>query len=287
MLAIAFAAGYSTFVHAGAFVSVEERKSVDPPRVESHSDPSDPTADVFTSLAPPRPQLAIFGYANTHGTRYALLLCIWILALVLVQKPMGQGALALCLVSIFNLLEIIDICDLRSTPVGPVVLALLGSFYFFKTGHQATLASIQWESAFVATKNLVYPWGPLFVTLNTLGPQILCAIAVPATVLWKIEPAQKANELVGNVARAMRMHVLFFAGINLATIIEAAWLRRHLMLYRVFMPRMLLSVLSLVVVEAVILVVGLSGFWWSASSVAETFERLSLEILGLEARQAE
>lgn len=284
VLAIAYAAGYSTYIYAGTFVGLEERAAeAAAPQIETKStDPNDPNAEVFTSLAStpkPKPKLLVLGHANTHGTRYALLLTIWILSLLLVQKPMGQGALSLCLVSIFNLLEIIDVNELRETPVGPIVLGLLGSFYFFKTGHQATLASIQWESAFVATKSVVYPWGPMFVTFNTLGPQILCAIAVPATILWKIAPAQKPETFYKQLGKAMALHLMFYAAICLATIVETAWLRRHLMLYRVFMPRMLLGVIAMIVVEISMLLVALSGVWWSTLSVSKTFASLSLSML--------
>ncbi|KAG9582954.1 hypothetical protein KCU77_g5073, partial [Aureobasidium melanogenum] len=61
------------------------------------------------------------------------------------------------------------------------------------------------------------------------------------------------------------------AAIALATVVEAAWLRRHLMLYRIFMPRMLLGVVVLLVVELVGVIVGLVGIRSSIRSVAEVF----------------
>ncbi|KAK5147490.1 mannose-ethanolamine phosphotransferase gpi13 [Rachicladosporium monterosium] len=228
---------------------------------------------IFTPLnnAPekPKPKLIIFGYANTHGTRYLLLPSLWILALLLLQKPMGQGTLALCLVSILNILETLDALDQRHSPLGPTLFALMGSYYFFKTGHQAALATIQWESAFIPLKAIAYPWSPIFVILSTFGAQILCAIAVPAISLWKVPPKQPG--LLGRVAGAMATHVLFYAAIALATVVEAAWLRRHLMLYRVFMPRMLLAIIVLLLVEFVGAVVALVGVRWSVGSVYEVF----------------
>ena len=234
-------------------------------------------APVFTSIngnptpqpAPPKKKLIILGYANTHGTRYFLLPAIWLLALLLVQKPMGQGTLALCAISILNLLEILDANNLRRSPLGPVVLALMGSYYYFKTGHQAVLSSIQWESAFVPLKTITYPWSPMLIVLNTFGAQILCAIAVPAVPMWKVPP--KLPFLLSRVAGAMATHILFYAAVALATVVEAAWLRRHLMLYRVFMPRMLMSVVVLAVVELVGAVVAVGGVRWSLASVGEVF----------------
>jgi phosphatidylinositol glycan class O len=62
---------------------------------------------------------------------------------------------------------------------------------------------------------------------------------------------------------------MFHAAIAVATVIEAAWLRRHLMLYRVFMPRMLLAIISLLLVELIGALVALVGVRWSVVSVGD------------------
>jgi phosphatidylinositol glycan class O len=67
----------------------------------------------------------------------------------------------------------------------------------------------------------------------------------------------------------MATHSLFYAAIAVATVVEAAWLRRHLMLYRVFMPRMLLAIVSLLLVEVVGPLVALVGVRWSMVSVSD------------------
>lgn len=274
VLAIGFVAGISTYVFASPFLAVKEEQAVEKPTattkpLNSDGDPTGPMLTAFNEPAKPRSKLIIYGYANTHGTRYLLLPCSWVLGPLLVQKPMGQGALALCMISILNLLEIIDANNLRRSPLGPVVLALMGSFYFFKTGHQAALVTIQWESAFIALKTVQYPWSPLLVVLNTFGPQILCAIAVPAITLWKVPP--KHPGMLGRIAGSMATHILFYAAIAVATVVEAAWLRRHLMLYRVFMPRMLLAAVVLLLVEFVGAVVAIVGVRWSIVSVGDVF----------------
>ena len=148
-------------------------------------------------------------------------------------------------------------------------MGLLGNFYFFKTGHQAALATIQWEAAFIPLKTVQYPWSPLLVTLNTFGAQLLCVIAVPAVSLWKVPP--KLPGLMGRVAGSMGTHIMFHAAIALATVIESAWLRRHLMLYRVFMPRMLMSTAVLLLVELVGALVAVGGTRWSIVSVGDVF----------------
>ncbi|KAK3068358.1 mannose-ethanolamine phosphotransferase gpi13 [Teratosphaeriaceae sp. CCFEE 6253] len=288
VLALAFAGGYAIYVMASPLLDVknEDARPMEAPATKQ-SEPVQTDEPIFTSMDDvpnkPKPRLIIFGYANTHGTRYFLLPCAWILALQLLQKPMGQGALALCLVSILNLLEILDANDLRHTALGPTLLALLGNFYFFKTGHQAALATIQWESAFIPLKAITYPWSPLFVTLNTFGAQILCAIAVPAISLWKVPPKQQG--LLGRISGGMATHVLFHAAIAVATVLEAAWLRRHLMLYRVFMPRMLLAIIVLLLVEIVGALVALLGVRWAIAwhnpppHIQATINSLALPLL--------
>lgn len=272
VLAIAFAAGYSTFLWASPMLSVKTEEAEAKPTSTSKPINDDDPNTVLTTInaAPaPRSKLIIYGYANTHGTRYFLLPCSLILALLLLQKPMGQGALALCMISILNIFEVIDANNLRRSPLGPILLALLGSFHFFKTGHQAALVTIQWESAFIPLKTIQYPWSPIFVALNTFGPQILCAIAVPTITMWKVPP--KHPGLLGRIAGSMATHIMFYAAIAVATAIEAAWLRRHLMLYRVFMPRMLLSITVLLLVELVGVLFAITGVRFSMVSVGDIF----------------
>jgi GPI ethanolamine phosphate transferase 3 subunit O len=246
IIGIAFAAGYATWIWAPPWTAVEkERVEAAPAVVNSEVfGPSNPTSQIFITASEPEaahPELILMGYANTFGTRYFLLPLSWALAFILLQKPIGQGTLSLCLLSILSLLDILDANNLQSSPLGSTLLALLGGFYFFKTGHQATVASIQWESAFIPLKSVTYPWSPLFVVLNSFGPQLLCALAVPATVLWKV-PLRRGT-LINDLAIAMGTHFLFYQTVTLATVVEASWLRRHLMLYRVFMPRMMLAVM--------------------------------------------
>jgi GPI ethanolamine phosphate transferase 3 subunit O len=159
--------------------------------------------------------------------------------------------------------------SLRTSPLGPIALALLGSFHFFKTGHNATFASIQWDAVFIPLRTPRFPWAPLFLVINTFSAQLLCAVAVPLTQLWKVPPRKPS--LMGDVARAMAQHILFYAVISLATTLWAGHLRRHLMLYRVFMPRFMMAGLVGVVVQVFGAIVAIGGLRWSFLSVGEVF----------------
>ncbi|KAL2426513.1 GPI ethanolamine phosphate transferase 3 [Exophiala dermatitidis] len=261
-LAIALPVGIGTFVWAKPCIDI----SIDEPR-----------GSMGSPGAPSRPRLTVYGYANVYGSRYFLMIPMLMLAIALLLPPMGQFSIAICTWQILCLLEILDTNGLtvsarHKSSIGPIVLALLGSYHFFKTGHQATLASIQWNSAFVPLRTIQYPWSPLLVVLNTFGAQIICAAAVPLTVLWK-RPTGNAGVrgLWNDVLNACLTHALYYATIQLATTMWAGHLRRHLMLYRVFMPRYLMACVVLLIVDVVLVVAALPAVRVVGLSVGEVF----------------
>ncbi|KAJ5972832.1 uncharacterized protein N7479_002750 [Penicillium vulpinum] len=278
VLALAFAAGSIAYFYSKPCVSINVIKPTE--------DPNSPPAPIIAGQQQgPRTTVTILGFGNVYGTHFCFLLLNFALAIILMQKPMGQGAIALLLWQILSLLEILDTNSLTMTnsSIGPVILGVLGSFYYFKTGHQATLSSIQWETAFIPLATIQYPWSPIFVILNTFGAQILAAIAVPLTVLWKRPlqthdrvPASNPNKnpatrILSDVVQAAGTHILYLATINLATTMWAGHLRRHLMLYRIFSPRFMMGSAVLAVVDVVLMIFAVGGVRWSTLSVAEIF----------------
>jgi GPI ethanolamine phosphate transferase 3 subunit O len=260
-LAVALPVGFGTFVWAKPCIDI----SLDQ-RSNSNAGADGPST-----------KITILGYANIYGSRYFLMLPMLILCISLLLPPMGQFSIAICAWQILCLLEILDtnglsITQVSNSSIGPVVLAMLGSYHFFKTGHQAVLSSIQWNSAFVPLRTIGYPWSPLLVMLNTFGAQMLCAAAVPLTVLWK-RPISKdgLRGIWSDVTNACLTHMLYYATIQLATTMWAGHLRRHLMLYRVFMPRYLMASAVLVVVDIVLIFCALSGARVAGLSVGEIF----------------
>ncbi|OAA66007.1 phosphoethanolamine n-phosphodiesterase [Niveomyces insectorum RCEF 264] len=286
-LGLALVAGTVAFVWAGPCVAVSARAV--------------PAQD-GTSRAQ-RAQVAVLGYANAHGARYLLLPANLLVAGVLLSKPMGGGALALMLWQVLSLVELLDL--LGSAPesdasgvaglsdgdvwpstttttassssssevavAAPVVLAMLGAFHYFTTGHQATLSSIQWDSAFIPLVTLRYPWSPLVVLANTFPGHLLAAAAVPLLVLWKTGPRQRGVGLLSATSRALARFAAYFAVEALATMVWAAHLRRHLMLYRVFNPRFMLAAAVLLVVDAAGLLLALPGLRANTLAVREVF----------------
>ncbi|KAL8735053.1 MAG: hypothetical protein Q9181_002967 [Wetmoreana brouardii] len=255
ILGIAFVAGTTYFMWATPCIDI-----VLPSQADGDAEPQVET----------KPKsMNVLGYGNMHGSRYFLLVTNWLLAVILLQKPVGGGSIAILALQILALLEIIDSNDLSRSAIGPVMLGILGNFHFFKTGHQATPSSIQWESAFIALKTVRYPWSPILVILNTYGAQIITAVAVPLVVLWKQPPRKKY--LLGEVAMAVATYILYFAVLNLATTMWAGWLRRHLMLFRIFSPRFMTGAATLLVVDVIGIFVATGGFRWCLTSVNQVF----------------
>ncbi|KAK8114865.1 GPI ethanolamine phosphate transferase 3 [Apiospora kogelbergensis] len=214
-------------------------------------------------------QVTIMGYGNANGARYLLLVVNFAAACMLLSKPMGSGALALMMWQVLSLVDMIDLNNLSTESIGPVVLALLGEFYYFKTGHQAVLSSIQWDSAFIPLFTLRYPWSPLVVMFNTFAGQILACVAVPLLALWKTSPKRKGG--LETVTRCLGLFVAYYAIESLATMVWAGHLRRHLMLFRVFNPRFMMAAAVLLVVDLVGILVALAGVRTNTLAVSEVF----------------
>ncbi|KAH8821487.1 hypothetical protein F5884DRAFT_768040 [Xylogone sp. PMI_703] len=262
VLGLALVAGSSAFGYSTPCVSISQKSTALPP-TDSKS-----KGQVVASPSS-KETITIFGYANTHGARYFLLVINILLTVLLVSKPMGAGALALMSWQILSLVEIIDLNSLSTSSIGPIMLALLGSFHFFKTGHQATLQSIQWEAAFIALHSIRYPWSPLLVALNTFGAQIIAVTAVPLVVLWKQPPRKKG--LLKAVAAALGWHILYYAVVATATTAWAGWLRRHLMLFRIFSPKFMTAAIAVLVVDIIGVIVALMGVRYNTLSITELF----------------
>ncbi|GAA5883949.1 hypothetical protein JCM3774_001478 [Rhodotorula dairenensis] len=247
---------------------------------------------------PVRTQIKVIGFANALGSSYLLYFATVFVGVFLVSPPPAQVVLTLHLIVLLCLLEIFDSerdvrhletaltstlsleaflndSDERALPPAPPhtgptfvqisTLALLALLSFFATGHQAVISSIQWSTAFIGFPSIVYPFSPILVLLNSLGPFVLTAAAIPLFVLWNLSPTlrdQGAPMTVGrNLLRAGAAYTTYFAALALASATCAAWLRRHLMVWKVFAPRFMLAGLALLATDLVMVVFAMG---WAA-----------------------
>ena len=233
-------------------------------------------------------RVSILGFGNSFGSAMVLLVALVFALLFLLAQPTGQVALALCFLAIVVLAELGD--NERDTqliraalvreaaggsvaprPVLPtllesVTLALLGWVAFFATGHQATFAAIQWRVAFVGFTTVTYPWSPLWVVLNAFGPLVvLPAFGVVLLALWNVAPHRDRSEeapappmtLAASLLRATTGFLLAHAVLALSAAAFACFFRRHLMLFKIWVPRFMTGALALLLADvAVLLAVG-------------------------------
>lgn len=255
-------------------------------------------------------EVTVFGFANAFGSTYILYTLAPFALVHLVSQPMAQLTLTAFLVGLLVYLELVDTrrdavilttsfaslgnnknnnnaaspaglasfdpADTAQTIVRPsftdvVPLALYGFLTFFATGHQAVISSIQWKSAFVGFSTANYLFSPVLVVLNTWGGFFLSAIAVPLLAIWNIAP--RPRESIPTLAHALQVTLAFLVYhtvVAFASAVTAAWLRRHLMVWKVFAPRFMMAGVTLLVVD-VGLALGLFGVRVTGWKVKKTF----------------
>ncbi|WVF67087.1 hypothetical protein IAT40_001832 [Kwoniella sp. CBS 6097] len=254
------------------------------------------------------PEVTVFGFANAFGSTYILFFLIPFALTHLVTQPMGQIVLSALLVALLAYLELIDTkrdaiilqnsfsssasassggqpgafdpsqdstqlqTIVRPTFTDVVPLVLMGFVGFFATGHQAVLTSIQWKAAFVGFESVVYPFSPLLVIVNTWGVFFLSAIAIPLLALWNISPRPRSSlPILAHTLQLCLAFLVYHTIVTFSSAITAAWLRRHLMVWKVFAPRFMLAGVTLLVVDFGVLVALGVGTRITAWKVKRTF----------------
>lgn len=234
--------------------------------------------------------ITLLGHANAYGSSYLAFILVGFAPVFLVTQPTGQVVLSFILVALLCYIEVDDMekdslalaealtpdsswdqVELRAQPpafVNAAFVSLLSLAAFYTTGHQAVLSTIQWKTAFIGFPVVTYPFAPVLVALNTLGPIALVAMTVPFFALWNVSPpwpsttantAEEEERVILSQSVKMAVGVsLYHSTLTLGTATSAAILRRHLMVWKVFAPRFMLGGVTLVVVDlALVLGVGL------------------------------
>ncbi|KAK6201069.1 uncharacterized protein RJT21DRAFT_120041 [Scheffersomyces amazonensis] len=199
----------------------------------------------------------ILGYGNVYGSSYFLLVLNFTVAIMMVTKPLGAISLNMLIVQILSLLELYDILELRKNLVAPIIFGLLGYQNFFSTGHQATLASIQWEIGFLTTETIFFPFTHLNIVLNTFGSFLIISLAIPLITLWKIVPSNKPITVLSQIITNITTLLTYIAITGLSSLIFAAHFRRHLMVWKIFAPRFMLSGLLIIILNIFLITVPL------------------------------
>jgi phosphatidylinositol glycan class O len=194
----------------------------------------------------------IIGYGNVYGSSYFLFFINILCSILVVSKPLGGISLFFLVNQLLTLFELVDILNIRTNLISVVVMMLLGYLHFFTTGHQATLQSIQWETGFMFTETIVFPVTHLAILLNTLGPFVLVAIAIPLLTLWKITPTNKPIALSSKIVENAMTMLIYQTSLTLVTLIMTNNFRRHLMVWKIFAPRFMLNAIILFLMNVIL-----------------------------------
>lgn len=104
-----------------------------------------------------------------------------------------------------------------------MTIFFLASEHFFATGHQATITTIRWESAFHGfsgdfSSNVI---PALLIIVNTFSSQLMCTVALPLVTYWqytrghwamtkgKVEKEENRGELILNEDKNLLRQKLF------------------------------------------------------------------------------
>ncbi|KAM9841084.1 GPI ethanolamine phosphate transferase 3 [Aulostomus maculatus] len=258
-----------------------------------------------------RPAVEAYGLGTVYSAPL-LLLCGLLGMGLLLLHPEGMAlSFLLLLLEMGALLHIhassTTLCSLHGTcsggfnvPWTPVVLwSLAATQFFHATGHLPTFPSIQWGAAFVG-----FPSGHTgtmlpasLVTLNTFASHILFAVSCPLLLFWPLvcevrgskggrvfgEEAEDAvmemrlrenPQLFSSALLQLSSRYLFIHGAQVfASVCAAAILRRHLMVWKVFAPKLMFEA-SGFLLSSVFLLLGVTLVLRVDVAVGRWFKRL-------------
>ncbi|KAM4719189.1 GPI ethanolamine phosphate transferase 3 [Anableps anableps] len=259
----------------------------------------------------PRPAVEAYGLGTVHSAP-VLLFCGLLGIGLLLLHPEGMALSFLLLLLEMGALLHIHASSMTlhgstganpggfSVPWTAVVLwSLAASQFFHATGHLPTFPSIQWGAAFVG-----FPDGhtgtilPAFlVTLNTFASHILFAVGCPLLLFWPLvrevrgsRGGRGCGEEGEDGVMEMRLRenprqfsaallqlstrYLFILGAQVfSSVCAAAILRRHLMVWKVFAPKLMFEA-SGFLVSSTFLLIGVTLVLRIDVAVSRWFKRL-------------
>lgn len=152
---------------------------------------------------------------------------------------------------------------------------LLSVYFFYGTGHQPTFPSIQWDAAFVGTggqfSNHIIP--AVLIGINTFSSQIIMGLTLPMVLIapftlsvtapklitansdFKVDDLKKGEMLLfekdglfyQGLFTLCTKYILFYGMRMFACMLAATIHCRHLMVWKVFAPKLIFEGLSLFV----------------------------------------
>ncbi|GAB1606203.1 GPI ethanolamine phosphate transferase 3-like [Argonauta hians] len=210
------------------------------------------------------------GTVQTASSIYCVTVCSLLMSLLLGDGMAPSVLLALTLICIFLELHSSfyhtslksENSEVRWSAVS--LWSLMSLCFFYATGHQTTIQTIRWESAFVGFYGDFdyYIIPTVLVTLNTFAGPILFTVAAPLMLFWPhinrpvaeyFSPKKESEAWRGDMVLFEKNSVsqslfllytrlfLFSALALLSSMCAAALHRRHLMVWKIFAPRFIFA----------------------------------------------
>ncbi|KAJ3073194.1 mannose-ethanolamine phosphotransferase gpi13 [Podochytrium sp. JEL0797] len=263
---------------------------------------SEPTclgATIMTKTPGDRYQV-VLGLQNPLGASHLSFLSCAYMVLTMFQKPVGGIMLGVQMLQLLQLVELVS--TLRDSwyewsPAEPnnlneskqrlesgmnpptpypllflfsVIFLLLGQQTYFSTGHQFTIASLQWEAAFIGLFETSFILAPVIMTLNTFGGPILSVLALPLIILWKQRvTGTSERRVVKEVGAVVLTGVVGLGAWGFCATALAGHFRRHLMVWSVYAPKFLGVDVGVACLDVFLVVfgVGALGVSWNSYRV--------------------
>jgi phosphatidylinositol glycan class O len=225
-----------------------------------------------TNSTETRPVMKILGFDNAYGAAYFIFAVVIYSALAQTQQPTGAISLAIGLCHYIAFAEMLSaqralaqhIPTAKSIQPTPLIMAviagLLAQHYYFTTGHQATIVSIQWRVGFIGLREINWLVSPILVTSNTLAAHLFVTVALPLLILWRVSPRTKTTSQQKGYWRIWpHIHQLTFAWMLVWLVLTTAlctWCihhRRHLMVWKVWAPRFMLAALTSLICQSILI----------------------------------
>eukprot|EP00117_Sycon_ciliatum_P006883 scpid39012/ scgid10221/ GPI ethanolamine phosphate transferase 3; Phosphatidylinositol-glycan biosynthesis class O protein len=191
---------------------------------------------------------------------YTLLSAVWILLTMVLGDGLVFASCA-ALLSVTVGCRLVSFQSSVSTWTKAALWAALSGHFFFSTGHQCDLPSIRFDAAFVGLHGdqQAFVAAGALVLLNMFASPVLFTLAIPLACRIRLKPDHssadkeqtpmrsnsKSVAVVSSDAPAMLFYFVFYHHVMLiAAAVAATVLRRHLMVWKIFAPRLLYAAVS-------------------------------------------
>lgn len=120
---------------------------------------------------------------------------------------------------------------------------------FFWTGHQAAFSSIQFQIGLIGMDEMQFYWSGARVVWNVIAPFALST----AFFIRMVHDSRQKNSARDTSRLLLQLAQLYLLGLVMMSCGMTGHFRRHLMVWKVFTPRMMLSIIHLITVQSMLL----------------------------------